>query len=116
MGRASIRSLLTTTKRTPPSLVIKTRERPTWSGALSGRDCVWAGLLNGLGRGDARRNCGTPVKRVAAAGFLLVGLIDFDRAFEVSAVLDHDSRGGQVTVDRTILLDFNSVLRAKVAL
>jgi hypothetical protein len=65
---------------------------------------------------DTRRNCGTPAKRVAAAGFFLLGLVDFDRTLEVSTVLDHDPCGGQVAVHRTILLDFNFVLGAKVAL
>jgi len=50
------------------------------------------------------------------AGFLFWTLVDLDGAFEVGAVFDHDAGSSQVTVDRTILFDFNSILRAKVAL
>ena len=46
----------------------------------------------------------------------MLGLVDFDGAFEISAVFDHDAGGGQVAVYRTVFLDFNSVFGAKVAL
>src|SRR5437879_13902529 len=70
--------------------------------------------LNGLAcrRGRVRR--GTS-KRVRTR-FLFGVLVDLDGTFEVGAVFDHDSGSGQVTVDRTILLDFNSILLAKVSL
>src|SRR4029077_9703970 len=55
-------------------------------------------------------------KRAAAAGFLLGALVDFDGAFEIGAVFDHDARGGQVTDDRAILLDFDAVLGTKISL
>src|SRR6267378_7116456 len=70
---------------------------------------------NGLGRrrsGGRRRGPGEGVR----TGFLLRGPVDLDGAFEVGAVFDHDAGGGEVTVDRTIFLDFNSILGAKVAL
>src|SRR5260370_34779974 len=69
--------------------------------------------LNGLGCCASRRS--GPGKGVRT-GFLLRVLVDLDGAFEVGAVFDHDAGSGQVTIDRTVLLDFNSVLRAKVAL
>jgi hypothetical protein len=51
------------------------------------------------------------------AGIALVAsLVDFDRAFEVGAVFDHDARRGEVAVDGTILLDLDTVFGAKVAL
>src|SRR5580704_6184838 len=71
--------------------------------------------LDGLGCRRARLCRGGPGKCIPAR-FLFWTLVDFDGAFEVGAVFDHDSRSGQVTVDRTILLDFNSILGAKVAL
>src|SRR6266478_4839858 len=55
-------------------------------------------------------------KRTAPAGFLLGALVDLDGAFEIGAVFDHDARGGQVADDRAILLDFDTVLGAKIAL
>ena len=36
--------------------------------------------------------------------------------FEVGAVFDHDLRGGEVSSDGGVLLDFNSVERTKAAL
>src|SRR5215467_720819 len=87
-------------------------QTPQW--ALSRKDGNEA-KLNGLSCRRTRRSRRGTRKRVAA-GFLLLALVDFDGAFEVCAVFDHDASRGQVAVDRTILLDFNSVFRAKVAL
>ena len=42
--------------------------------------------------------------------------IDLDRAFEVRAVLNHDARGGQIADHRAILLDFDAVAGAQIAL
>src|SRR5947208_11717132 len=47
------------------------------------------------------------------ARFLFWTLVDFDGTFEVGPIFDHDAGSCQVTVDRTILLNFNSILRAK---
>src|SRR6267154_3774835 len=52
----------------------------------------------------------------ATAGFFLGALVDLDGAFEVSAVFDHDARGGQIADHRAIFLDFNAVLGAKISL
>src|SRR6266566_7384196 len=70
--------------------------------------------LNGLGcrRASRRRGPGKGIR----TGFLFRSLVDLDGAFEVGAVFDHDTGSSQVTVDRTILFDFNSILGAKVAL
>src|SRR5438128_6549416 len=64
------------------------------------------------------RGCSRVGRRLgkrAAARFLLRALVNFDRAFEVGAVFDADARRGQIAIHRAILLDFNPVLRAKVA-
>src|SRR4029077_14088326 len=52
----------------------------------------------------------------AVAGILVAGFVDFDRAFEVGTVFDHDARRGEVAVDGTVFLDLDPVLGAKVAL
>src|SRR6267378_3552823 len=59
---------------------------------------------------------GRGLRKRAAAGLLLGALVDLDGAFEIGAVFDHDARGGQVANDRAILLDFDAVLGAKIAL
>src|SRR5229473_5968491 len=71
--------------------------------------------LNGLRCGRTGRRRRIAGKRMRT-GFLFRALVDLDRTFEVGAVFDHDAGSGEVTVDRTILLDFNSILGAKVAL
>src|SRR6266478_2556909 len=100
-------------KRTAPRL----SEAPLPKTSVKGRKLKLNGLgccLNGLGCCRTSRRSG-PGKGVRT-GFLFRGLVDLDGTFEVGAVFDHDSGSGQVTVDRTILLDFNSIFRAKVAL
>src|SRR5881394_437441 len=92
----------------------KRESAPTCSGR-SPEGIEWERKLNRFGRRRASRSRGAFCKSVAA-GFLLLALVDFDGTFEVGAVFDHDARGGQVAVDRTIFLDFNSVFGAKVAL
>src|ERR1700743_3620477 len=51
----------------------------------------------------------------AVAGVLVGGLVDLDGTFEVGAVFDHDARRGEVAVDRAVFLDFDTILRAKIA-
>src|SRR6266853_1948126 len=93
-------------KRTAPRL----SEAPLPKASVKGRKLK----LNGLGccRTSRRSRPGKCIR----TGFFFRGLVDLDGTFEVGAVFDHDSGSGQVTVDRTILLDFNSIFRAKVAL
>src|ERR1700720_161144 len=73
------------------------------------------GKLDGLACRRARLCRRGPCKCIPAR-FLFWTLVDFDGAFKVGAIFDHDAGSSQVTVDRTILLDFNSILRAKVSL
>ncbi len=42
--------------------------------------------------------------------------IDFDGAFEVRAIFDHDARGGQLAEDRTIFFDLDAVASTQIAL
>ena len=71
--------------------------------------------LNGLGcrsgRGSRRR-----LRESTGTGGLVRAPVDLDRTFEVRAVLDHDARGGEVTIDGAILLDLDTVFGAKVTL
>src|SRR5208282_5596922 len=53
---------------------------------------------------SVRALCKGVVRRI-----LLGALIDFDRAFEVGAVFDHDAGGRQIAVDGTVLLDLDPV-------
>src|SRR5216683_2489264 len=71
-----------------------------------------AGSLNGLRPRASRRG---------ARGEVLVGIrcgapVDFDGAFEVRAVFDHDLCRLQISDDRTVLLDLDSSRGAHVAL
>src|SRR5438552_3877749 len=67
------------------------------------------GFAGSRGRGRFR-------ERAVRILVLVGGLVDFDGAFEVGAVLDHDPRGGQIAVHRTVLLDLDAVLGAQIAL
>src|ERR1700734_1969319 len=62
-----------------------------------------------------RRGCAasTPVRRFIAVA-RVSRLVDFNRALEVRAVLDHDSRRGQVADYRAILLNLDSVARSQI--
>src|SRR5207244_8879230 len=64
----------------------------------------------------SRRRGGSGLGKSAATRLFLRGLIDFDGALKVSAVFDHDARRGEIAYDRTILLDLDTIFRAKVAL
>src|ERR1700733_2677481 len=50
--------------------------------------------------------------RIAVA--CITGLVNLDRALKVSAVLDHDSRGGEIADHRAILLDLDAVARSQI--
>src|ERR1700687_5888835 len=71
--------------------------------------------LNGFGCRSGRWG-GRRLGERAGTGALVRGLVDFDRTLEVGAVLDHDARGGEITIDGAILLDLDPVFGAKVAL
>src|SRR6516165_2058669 len=70
---------------------------------------------------NALRTCGcggrcAGLRKRAAGRFLLGALVDFDGAFEVGAVFDHDARRRQVAVHGAVFFDFDPVLGAKIAL
>src|SRR5215467_4958145 len=90
-------------------------KRAPWPGRALLKRVEKEAKLNGLSCRRAGRSYGSAGERVAA-GFFLLALVDFDGALKVGAVFDHDAGRGQVAVDRSVLLDFNSVFRAKVSL
>src|SRR5438445_13725767 len=70
--------------------------------------------LNGLAcrRGSVRRGASERVR----TRFLFGVLVDLNGTFEVGAVFEHDLGSSQANVERVMLLTFNSILRAKLAL
>src|SRR5208283_553235 len=65
-------------------------------------------------RGSGRRR--RSARERTRAGFLFTGLVDFDGAFKVGAVFDHDAGGGEIAVDGPILLYLDAILGAKISL
>src|SRR2546429_2442304 len=65
---------------------------------------------------SAQRTCGRFTRESVLIGFLRRTLVDFDRTFEVRAVIDHDLRRPQIPDHRTALLDVNPSRRVHVAL
>src|SRR5258708_13422149 len=70
--------------------------------------------LDALRSGGCRRRAGGLGER--AGGLLLGALIDFDGTLKVRTVFNHDPRGGQVAIHRTIFLDLDPVFGATLPL
>src|SRR5271163_4574135 len=79
-----------------------------------GKNKIVEAKLNRLRCWSANRSV-RALRKGAVCGILLGALIDFDRAFEVGAVFDHDAGGREIAVDGAILLDFDAVFGTEIA-
>src|SRR5882762_7386912 len=112
-GRQSVWFRLRMEEKRRQAAALQTNGAPTGSERRCRKLAECGRKLDGLG---CRCGCRRVPGKCIPAGFLFWTLVDLDGAFEVGAVFDHDAGSSQVTVSRTILFDFKSILRAKVAL
>src|SRR5450432_2840581 len=70
-------------------------------------------MLNGFASGGCGRIF---LRERTVAGIFVAGAVNFDRAFEIGAVFNHDARRGEVAVDGTIFLDLDTIFGAQVSL